>query len=218
MQMTTEDIVKAYEEQVAEEVADIQRKDEQIKVMAESRKKSLDRKEKIEEIKSKILERRKLVKEKAEVDAKVKKTIKEDDEKELSDEDEDEVEIEVEDDEDLDVEDEVEDEDKDEDVAEEAEEEEPVQKESKKQNILKKIVERKRADILKKIQERKEAAEKAQPVKEKKEVRVGTLLEAVEGDKKRRFQVYREETTHFFLRELGTKKAFKIAKEKVELE
>jgi len=215
MKMTTEEIIKAYDEQVLEEVADIERKDKQIKVMADSRRKSLDRKEKIEEIKKKILERRKLVKEKAEMDSKTKKALKEDDEKELPEE---EFEIEVEDE---DVEDEVEDEEDEdeEDVEDEAEEEEePVQKESKRQDILKKIVERKRADILKNIKERKEAAEKVQPVKEKKEVRVGTLLEAVEGDKKRRFQVYREEKTHFFLKELGTKKTFKIAKEKVELE
>jgi len=225
MKMTTEQIMEAYDAQLAEEDTIIQKKNENIKSQAEAREKAIARKERIKEIKDKILEKRKLMKEKAEVDSKVKKTLKEGDEEKFEEE---EIEFEIEDEEEVvEDEEEVEDEDEEEVVEDEEEvEDEPVSEKlpESKQAILKRIAERKKADILKNIAERKAKAEgvqkieeKKEPVKEKKEVRVGTLLEAAEGDKKRRFSVFREEKTHFFLKELGTDKTFKIAKEKVEL-
>ena len=203
--MTTEQICEAYDAQVKEETATIAKKTKKIQEIAGEREKAISRKEKIEEIKKKIMEKRKLMKEKTEIDANVKRTLKEADG----------------DDEDYDIEDEDDIEIEDEDGVEDEVEEELPKLESK-QAILKKIAERKRADILKKIAERKQKAEGAVEIeekvgKEKKEVRVGTLLEAAEGDKKRRFSVYKEEKNSFYLKELGTGKTFRIAKEKVEL-
>ena len=229
MKMTTEEIISAYDAQVLEEVEIINKKNDKIKLMAEQREKAINRKEKIEEIKKKILEKRKLMKEKTEVDEKVKNTLKEGDDEKFEIEGE-EVEPETEE-----VEDELPEDELPEDE-EGTEEDEDEVKESK-QEILKKIAERKKLDILKNIKERKEKAEATEkkleekkeekkekveetkePVKEKKEVRVGTLLEAVQGEKKRRFMVYKEEKTHFYVKELGTGKTFRIAKEKVELD
>jgi hypothetical protein len=219
--MTTAEIMEAYHAQELEEIAIIQKKDEKIKTLAEQREQAIARKEKIKEIKSKILEKRKLMKEKSEVDAKVKRTLKEagGEEDEIEDDED------IEDDEIEIIEDEEEEETEEEaegvEEVEEVEDKDEVEKlPESKQAILKKIAERKRQDILKKIAERKEKAEGVQKIeekKEKKEVRVGTLLEAVEGDKKRRFSVFREEKDSFYLKELGTGKQFKIKKEKVEL-
>ena len=219
--MRTDEIIQAYEAQQLEEQTIIDKKNDKIKQISESRAAAINRKEKIEEMKSKILEKRKLMKEKAEVDKKVKKTLNEDTD-EIG-----EKEYEIEDEEDvIDDEDIIDDEEDIENVEdeEEVEEEEVDVKKESKQAILAKITERKKQDILKNIAERKAKAEgvqkvreKKEPVKEKKEVRVGTLLENVEGDKKRRFSVYREDIDSFYLRELGTKKSFKIKKEKVEL-
>jgi hypothetical protein len=235
--MSTEEIINAYDAILTEEVDAIKKKESQIKVMAEEREKHIAKKERVEEIKNKIMEKRKLMKEKAEVDDKVKKTLKEGDDEKFEIEGE-EVEPEVEEVPEEDGAEEVSDEDdaeevSDDDDTEEVEpEDEEVQKESK-QAILAKIAERKKADILKNIKERKEKAEatekkleenkekveeKKEEIKEKKEVRVGTLLEAVQGEKKRRFTVYKEEKTHFYLKELGTGKTFRIVKEKVELD
>lgn len=215
--MTTEDIITAYEAQRLEEDTIIQQKNKNIQKMAESREAAITRKKRIEEMKNRIQEKRKLMKEKTEVEGKIKKTLKEDVDDEFEIE---EPAIEVDDDEEIEGE---EDEDEVIEGEEDEDDEEEVQKESK-QAILKKIAERKRQDILKKISERKAKAEgvqkveeKKEPVKEKKEVRVGTLLEAAEGDKKRRFSVFREEKDSFYLKELGTGKTFKIKKEKVEL-
>ena len=192
MSMKTEDILNAYEEILSEGIERKKQLDVRLEEIAGERQKLQEKNKRIESIKTKLAEKRELETEKAKLDEKVDKVLNKEPKEEV--------------------------------------------KEDKVEEILKKIEERKQADILKKIQERKEAdkevvkeevkpeekeevkPENKEVVKEKKEVRVGVLLESVDGDKKKHYQVYKEDVKHFYLLELGTKKTYRIAKEKVELE
>jgi len=188
MTMKTDEILTAYEEILQEGVDRKKQLDSRLEEIASERQKIQEKNKRIEAIKTKLAEKRELETEKARLDEKVDKVLNKEVKEEVKDD--------------------------------------------KVEEILKKIEERKKTDILKKIEERKEVAEKEvvkeevkpedkpkeEVVKEKKEVRVGVLLESVVGDTKKHYQVYKEDTKHFYLLELGTKKTFRIVKEKVELE